>query len=91
METRVSGHSIAALLLQRHPGKPRTWRPIASWGCCLEPLEKIESHILLKLKALHEGTWKMGEFMAFSQQLTMQVTPELWALLKVTPKAHLEL
>ena len=33
----------------------------------------------------------MGEFMAFSQNLTMQVTPELWALLKVTLKAHLEL
>ena len=33
----------------------------------------------------------MGEFMAFSQQLTMQVTPELWALLKVIPKAHPEL
>ena len=24
METRVSSHGIAALLLQRHPGKPRT-------------------------------------------------------------------
>ena len=33
----------------------------------------------------------MGEFMAFSQQLTMQVTPELQALLKVAPKAHPEL
>ena len=33
----------------------------------------------------------MGKFMAFSQQLTMQVTPELQALLKVMPKAHPEL
>ena len=33
----------------------------------------------------------MGEFMAFSQQITMQVTPELRALLKVVLKAHLEL
>ena len=33
----------------------------------------------------------MGESMAFSQQFTMQVTPELWALLKVVLKAHLEL
>ena len=65
--------------------------PVASWGHCLEPLEKIESHFLLELKALHEGTWKMGEFMAFSQQLTMQITPELQALLKVTPKAYPEL
>ena len=32
METRVSSHGIAALLLQRHPGKPRTWTPVASWG-----------------------------------------------------------
>ena len=33
----------------------------------------------------------MGEFMAFSQKLIMQVTLELQALLKVTPKAHPEL
>ena len=85
-KTRVSSHGIAALLLQQHPGKPRTWMPVVSWGHCLEPLEKMESHVLLELKALHEGTWKMGEFMAFSQKLTMQVTPELWALLKVDTK-----
>ena len=65
--------------------------PVASWGRCLEPLEKMESRVLLELKALHEGAWKMGKFMAFSQQLTMQVTPELQALLKVAPKAHPEL
>ena len=91
METRVSSHGIATLLLQRHLGKPRTWTPVASWGRCFEPLEKMESHVLLELKALREGAWKMGEFTAFSQKLTMQVTPELWALLKVTPKAHPEL
>ena len=65
--------------------------PIASWGHCLELLEKMESRVLLELKALLEGAWKMGEFTAFSQQLTMQVTPEMRALLKVMPKAHLEL
>ena len=91
METRVSSHGIATLLLQQHPGKLRTWMPIASWGRCLEPLEKMESHVLLELKALCKGTWKMGKFTAFSQQLTMQVTLELRALLKVTPKAHPEL
>ena len=91
METRVSSHGIATLLLQRHPGKPRTWTPIASWGRCLKLLEKMESRVLLELKALQEGAWKMGEFTVFSQQLTMQVTPELRALLKVTPKVHLEL
>ena len=52
METRVSSHGIATLLLQRHLGKPRTWTPIASWGRCLELLEKMESHVLLELKAL---------------------------------------
>ena len=41
METRVSSCGIAALLLQRHPGKPRTWMPVASWGRCLKPLEKM--------------------------------------------------
>ena len=51
----------------------------------------MESRVLLELKALHKSAWKMGEFTAFSQKLTMQVTPELQALLKVTPKAHLEL
>ena len=65
--------------------------PVASWGRCLKLLEKIESCVLLELKALQEGAWKMGKFTAFSQQLTMQVTPELWALLKVAPKAHPEL
>ena len=51
----------------------------------------MESRILLELKALREGAWNMGKFVVFSQQLTMQVTPELWALLKVTLKAHPEL
>ena len=62
-----------------------------SWCCCLEPLEKLESHILQKLKALHKGAWKMGKLMAFSQHLVMQITLELCALLKVALKAHLEL
>ena len=55
--------------------------PVASWGHCLEPLEKLESHVLVDLKALHEGTWKVGEFMAFSQYLVMHITLELCALL----------
>ena len=62
-----------------------------SWGYCLDPLEKLESHILLELKALHEGTLMMGKFMEFSQHPVMQVMPELCTLLKVVPKAHLEL
>ena len=51
----------------------------------------MESRVLLELKALHEGAWKMGKFMVFSQNLIMQVTPELRALLKVALKAHPEL
>ena len=61
---------------------------MVSWACCLEPLEKLESCVLLVLKALREGAWKMGEFMAFSQKLIIQVTPEMRALLKVMQKAH---
>ena len=57
--------------------------PMVSWGHCLEPLE---SWVLLELKALHEGTWKMGEFMAFSQHFVMQVMLELHTLLKVMPE-----
>ena len=91
METRVSSYGIAALLLQQYPNKLSTWMPMESWGPCLEPLEKLESHILLELKALYEGAWKMSEFMVFSQHLLMPVTPELHALLKVVLKAHLEL
>ena len=55
METRVSSHGIATLLLQKHPDKPQTWMPVASWGHCLEPLEKLENNVLLELKALFES------------------------------------
>ena len=54
-------------------------------------LETLECYVLLELKALCEGAWKIGEFMVFSQLLVMMVTPELHALLKVALKAHLEL
>ena len=91
MEIKVSSHSIATLLLQQHPDKLRTWIPMAGFGRCLKLLKKLESHVLLELKALSEGTWKMGKFMAFSQHLVIQVTPELYTLLKVMPKANPEL
>ena len=65
--------------------------PMASLGHCLELMEKLDSCILLKLKALHEGAWKMGELMTFSQHLVIMVTPELHALGKVVPKAHSDL
>ena len=55
MKTRVSSCSIATLLLQHHPDKLRIWMPMASWGHCLELLEKLESRILLELKVLYKG------------------------------------
>ena len=90
VEIRVSSHSIAALLLQHYPDKPPTWMPVASRGCYLELLEKLESYILLELKALHDSASKMGEFIAFSQHFVrfQKVTPELNALLKVATKAY---
>ena len=64
---------------------------MASWGCCLQLLEKLDSHALLELKVLHEGAWKLGKFMAFPQHLAMQATPDLHTLLKVTPKTHTQM
>ena len=55
MEARVSSHGVANLILQYNLDKPQTWTPMASWGHSLEPLEKLESYILLVLKALCEG------------------------------------
>ena len=55
MKTRVSSHGIVNLILHCHPDKLQTWMPMASWGYCLELLEKVESHLLLELKVLHWG------------------------------------
>ena len=68
MDTRVSVYGIATLLLQYHPDKSLTWMPMTNWCCCLEPLEKLESHILLKLKVQYmfidiqqnNPTWIVG-------------------------------
>ena len=57
----------------------------------MEPLEKLESSILLELKALCKGNWKLSKFIALSQHLVMQVMLELHTLLKVTQMAHPEL
>ena len=64
---------------------------MASWGYCLEPMEKLAIHILLELKTLHKGNWEVDTIMAFSQQLNMQVMPELYTLLKLTSKVYPEL
>ena len=46
-------------------------------GCCLEALEQSDSHVLLELKALCEGTYKLLEFTAFAKHLTMRFSKEL--------------
>ena len=64
---------------------------MASWDHCFEVQKKLESHVLLELKALGEGTWKMAKFMVFSHRLVLQVTLELHILFKVASKAYPEL
>ena len=78
-------------LLQWHPEHPREWAPGATWGRCLEALEQSDSRVLLELRVLREGTYKLLEFTAFAKHLTMRVSKELHALLKVAHKAHPEL
>ena len=51
----------------------------------------MDSCVLLELKALQEGAFKLAEFTAFAKHLTMRVSKELCALLKVAHKAHPEL
>ena len=88
MEARVSMTRIAVILLQRHPEHARQWAPVATWGRCLEVLEQSDSRVLLELKALREGAFKLAEFTAFAKHLTMRVSKELRALLKVVHKVH---
>ena len=91
METRVCRTGITVLLLQRHPERKLTWLPVASWGHRLDVLEQQDSRVVLELRALHEGSWKLGEYTAYAPKLVMQISPELRALLKVSNKAHPEL
>ena len=91
MEARVTIIGILVILLQQHVERPLEWVPVAMWGRCLEALEQSDSRVLLELKALREGTYKLSEFTAFAKHLTMRVSKELRALLKVAHKAHPEL
>ena len=88
MEAHITIMGIAVVLLQQHPERPREWAPVATWGRCLEALKQSDSRVLLKLKALHEGAYKLLEFTAFAKHLTMRVSKELCALRKVAHKAH---
>ena len=49
------------------PGQAKDMDAHGKLGLLFRAMEKLESCILLELKALHEGAWKMGKFMAFSQ------------------------
>ena len=91
VESRVCRSGMAVLLLQRLPNKRLKWAPVASWGRCLDVLEQQESRVVLELKALREGAWKLSEFTAYAPRLVMKVSPELKALLKVANRAHPEL
>ena len=91
MEACVTITSIAVVLLQWHPERPREWAPEAMWGCCLKALEQSDSCIFLELEVLHEGGYKLSEFTAFAKHLSMRVSKELPVLLKVVHNAHPEL
>ena len=91
MESRVTSAGIAVVLLQRHPEHRRRWLPVATWGRAVDALERNDSRVLLELRALREGAHKLVEFTAFARHLTMLVSPELRALLKLSTRAHPEL
>ena len=91
LESRVMPTGIAVILLQRNPESRLRWLPIASWGRRLDTMELEDSRVLLELKALRQGFWKLNKFTAFTANLTMRVSPELRALLKIANKAHPEI
>ena len=88
VESRVCRTGLAIVLLQRHPEAKRTWCPVASWGRCLEFLECEESRVLLELKALKEGFWKLAEFTAYAKKLVVCISPLLKSLLKLSNRTH---
>ena len=88
MEARIRAAGMAVILLQRDPEHRLRWCPVASWGRTLDTLELEESRIVLELKALREGAWKLSEFTSFARNLTMKISPELKALLKIANKAN---
>ena len=91
MESHIMTKGLAVLILQRDPEHPRRWLPVMTWGRCLTPMEIHDSRVMLELRALREGAWKLSEFTAFHSKLSMVVSPELRALLKISNKAHPQL
>ena len=90
-EAHITIMAIAVVPLQWHTDQPREWVPVSICGCCLEALKQSESRILLELKVLCKGAYKLLEFTAFAKHLTMRVCKELHTLLKVAHKVHPEL
>ena len=90
IEACITIVAIAVVLFQWHPEWPREWAPVAMWGHCLDALKQLDSRIFLELKALRKGAYKLSEFTAFAKHLTIWVSKELRALLKVAHKAHPE-
>ena len=91
METRVVPTGIAVILLQRNPEHRQQWLPVASWGRRLDIMETEDSRVLLELKALREGCWKLNEYVSYSNNLTMKISADLKTLLKIAHRAHPEL
>ena len=87
-EPSVSREGIALLLLQRDPEHRLKWLPVASWGRCLDPLEQQDSRVLLELRALREGCWKLSEFTTYANRLVLSVSRGLKALLALSKRAH---
>ena len=54
-------------------------------------MELEQSKLLLELKAVREGCWKLSDFTAYASRFSLRISPELRALLKITKKAHPEI
>ena len=93
MEVRLSPGGLAAVVLQRDPQAPRRWLPVSCWGRTLEATERHLPHVVLELMAFREAAWKLADVCAYARpgQLSMAVSAELKALLKLAGKAHPQL
>ena len=54
-------------------------------------MEAQESRVILELKALREGAWKLAEYTTYHKNLVFVVSKDLRALLKIAHKAHQEI
>ena len=88
LESRVSPTGLAIVLLQKDPNSPKSWLPISSWGRRIETAEYGDSKVLLELKILREGMGKLADITAFTSKLTVVVSRELRALLKLVNHAN---